>query len=59
MRGTLEQVERGRKLAEQELLESNERSSLLHTQNTSLINAKRKVEVELSLAQVCFAFNDE
>ena len=52
MRGALEQAERGRKLAEQELLESNERSSLLHTQNTALINSKRKVEGELTIAQV-------
>merc|ERR1712156_871686 len=47
----LEQAERGRKLAEGELLESNERGGLLHTQNTALINSKRKVEQELQAAQ--------
>merc|ERR1711997_1115690 len=31
--------------------ESNERSNLLHTQNTALINAKRKLETELGQAQ--------
>merc|ERR1711915_424767 len=51
MRAALEQAERGRKLAESELLESNERGGLLHTQNTSLINSKRKVEQELQAAQ--------
>merc|ERR1712226_446466 len=51
MRAALEQAERGRKLAEGELLESNERGGLLHTQNTSLINSKRKVEQELQAAQ--------
>merc|ERR1712173_464627 len=42
LRNAVEQAERGRKLAETELNESNERSNLLHTQNTSLINQKRK-----------------
>merc|ERR1711881_164468 len=49
--GAVEQVERGRKLAETELNESNERSNLLHSQNTALINQKRKVETELQQAQ--------
>merc|ERR1712149_104629 len=47
MRAALEQAERGRKLAEGEHLESNERGGLLHTQNTALINSKRKVEQEV------------
>jgi len=51
LRGALEQAERGRKLAESELLEANERSALLHTQNTALINSKRKVEQEFQSAQ--------
>merc|ERR1712193_599917 len=50
-RANLLQAERGRKLAEGELLESNERGGLLHTQNTALINTKRKVEQELQAAQ--------
>merc|ERR1712173_124780 len=40
-----------RKLAETELNESNERSNLLHTQNTALINQKRKLEAELQQTQ--------
>merc|ERR1712226_729624 len=44
LRNAVEQAERGRKLAETELNESNERSNLLHTQNTALINQKRKLE---------------
>merc|ERR1712071_143657 len=44
LRNAVEQAERGRKLAETELNESNERSNLLHTQNTALINSKRKTE---------------
>merc|ERR1711936_338788 len=51
LRNAVEQAERGRKLAETELNESNERSNLLHTQNTALINQKRKVETELQQAQ--------
>merc|ERR1739847_51538 len=51
LRNAVEQAERGRKLAETELNESNERSNLLHTQNTALINQKRKLENELSQAQ--------
>merc|ERR1711887_137533 len=51
LRNAVEQAERGRKLAETELNESNERSNLLHTQNTALINQKRKLEAELQQVQ--------
>merc|ERR1711970_497910 len=51
LRNSVEQAERGRKLAETELNESNERSNLLHTQNTALINQKRKLETELQQIQ--------
>merc|ERR1711899_308544 len=51
LRNAVEQAERSRKLAETELNESNERSNLLHTQNTALINGKRKLEGELQVAQ--------
>merc|ERR1712226_401630 len=51
LRNAVEQAERGRKLAETGLNESNERSNLLHTQNTALINQKRKLETELQQAQ--------
>lgn len=43
----MEQAERGRKLAENELMEVSERANLLHTQNTALINQKRKLEGEI------------
>uniref|UniRef100_A0A670JYU1 Myosin heavy chain 3 n=1 Tax=Podarcis muralis TaxID=64176 RepID=A0A670JYU1_PODMU len=51
LRAALEQTERGRKLAEQELLDANERVQLLHTQNTSLINTKKKLEIDVSQLQ--------
>merc|ERR1712179_736531 len=51
LRNGVEQAERSRKLAETELNESNERSNLLHTQNTALINQKRKLEGENQQAQ--------
>ncbi|XP_037837694.1 myosin-7 isoform X1 [Kryptolebias marmoratus] len=44
LRGALEQTERSRKLAEQELLDVSERVQLLHSQNTSLLNQKKKLE---------------
>uniref|UniRef100_W5LSP6 Myosin, heavy chain 6, cardiac muscle, alpha n=1 Tax=Astyanax mexicanus TaxID=7994 RepID=W5LSP6_ASTMX len=47
LRGLLEQTERGRKLAEQELTDATERIQLLHSQNTSLINQKKKQEADL------------
>ncbi|XP_032816927.1 myosin heavy chain, skeletal muscle, adult-like [Petromyzon marinus] len=51
MRSALEQTEKARKLAEQELLGATERVQLLHSQNTSLINTKRKLEGDLSQLQ--------
>ncbi|KAM4034130.1 myosin-4-like [Anomaloglossus baeobatrachus] len=51
MRSALEQTERGRKVAEQELLDVTERVQLLHSQNTSLINTKKKLESDLSQLQ--------
>ncbi|CAM9406556.1 unnamed protein product [Lampetra planeri] len=47
MRTALEQTERARKVAEQELLGATERVQLLHSQNTSLINTKRKLEGDI------------
>ncbi|XP_064160551.1 myosin heavy chain, fast skeletal muscle-like [Anguilla rostrata] len=47
LRAALEQTERGRKVAEQELIDASERVGLLHTQNTSLINTKKKLEADL------------
>ncbi|KAB1266369.1 Myosin-8 [Camelus dromedarius] len=51
LRATLEQTERSRKIAEQELLDASERVQLLHTQNTSLINTKKKLENDVSQLQ--------
>ncbi|XP_033822608.2 myosin, heavy chain 7B, cardiac muscle, beta a [Periophthalmus magnuspinnatus] len=49
LRSLLEQNDRARKLAEHELLESTERVNLLHSQNTGLINHKKKLESDLSM----------
>ncbi|XP_010880196.2 myosin, heavy chain 7B, cardiac muscle, beta a isoform X1 [Esox lucius] len=49
LRALLEQNERTRKLAEHELLQTTERVNLLHSQNTSLINQKKKLESDLSV----------
>ncbi|XP_036437721.1 myosin-6 [Colossoma macropomum] len=47
LRAVVEQTERGRKLAEQELTDATERTQLLHSQNTSLLNQKKKQEADL------------
>ncbi|XP_032932479.1 myosin-3-like isoform X4 [Catharus ustulatus] len=51
LRAALEQTERSRKLAEQELLDAAERAQLLHTQNTSLFNTKKKLETDMAQLQ--------
>ncbi|XP_078257696.1 myosin-4-like [Rhinoraja longicauda] len=51
MRAALEQTDRARKIAEQELLDVNERVQLLHSQNTSLINTKKKLDADLNHIQ--------
>ncbi|XP_030624165.1 myosin heavy chain, fast skeletal muscle-like [Chanos chanos] len=51
LRASLEQTERGRKLAEQELVDASERVALLHSQNTSLLNTKKKLESDLVQVQ--------
>ena len=48
LRGGVEQAERCRKQAENDLMEANERANMLHTQNTAFINQKRKIENELT-----------
>merc|ERR1711915_693301 len=45
LRAALEQTERGRKIAEQELVDASERVGLLHSQNTSLLNTKRSLRL--------------
>ncbi|XP_042563825.1 myosin heavy chain, fast skeletal muscle [Clupea harengus] len=47
LRAALEQTERGRKVAEQELVDASERVTMLHSQNISLINTKKKLEADL------------
>ncbi|XP_065142127.1 myosin-1 isoform X2 [Paramisgurnus dabryanus] len=49
LRRVVEQTDRIRKVAEHELLESSERVSLLHTQNTAVLNHKKKLESDLSV----------
>uniref|UniRef100_A0A8I6AIQ9 Myosin heavy chain 13 n=1 Tax=Rattus norvegicus TaxID=10116 RepID=A0A8I6AIQ9_RAT len=51
MKVALEQTERTRRLSEQELLDSSDRVQLLHSQNTSLINTKKKLEADLAQCQ--------
>uniref|UniRef100_UPI00358F4EA9 myosin-1B-like n=1 Tax=Myxine glutinosa TaxID=7769 RepID=UPI00358F4EA9 len=51
IRIALEQTDKARKLAEQELTGASERVQLLHSQNTSLINTKRKLEGDIGQLQ--------
>lgn len=51
MRSLQEQTERGRKLAEKELLEVTERINLFHTQNTGLLSQKKKLEADVAQMQ--------
>uniref|UniRef100_A0A8C9CXN1 Myosin tail domain-containing protein n=1 Tax=Phocoena sinus TaxID=42100 RepID=A0A8C9CXN1_PHOSS len=47
----LEQTERTRKLSEQGLLDASDRVQLLHSQNTCLINSKKKLEADIAQCQ--------
>ncbi|KAG7271839.1 hypothetical protein CRUP_023749 [Coryphaenoides rupestris] len=51
MSGAVEQSERTRKLAEQEMLDVSERIQLLHAQNTGLLNSKKKMESDITQLQ--------
>ncbi|XP_061604238.1 myosin heavy chain, fast skeletal muscle-like [Phyllopteryx taeniolatus] len=51
LRAGLDQTERARKVAEQELVDASERVGLLHSQNTSLINTKKKLESDFVQVQ--------
>ncbi|XP_052014087.1 myosin-15 [Apodemus sylvaticus] len=51
LRSLQEQTERGRRLAEKELLEATERITLVYTQNTSLLSQKKKLEADVAQAQ--------
>ncbi|XP_048201768.1 myosin-15 [Perognathus longimembris pacificus] len=46
-----EQTERGRRLAEKELLEVTEKINLFHTQNISLLSQKKKLEEDVGRMQ--------
>ncbi|NWT45559.1 MYSS protein, partial [Chroicocephalus maculipennis] len=48
MRAAMEQTERARKVSEQELTDASERVQLLHSQNTSLLNTKKRLEVDIT-----------
>ncbi|KAJ8389114.1 hypothetical protein AAFF_G00123200 [Aldrovandia affinis] len=47
LRAALEHTERGRKVAEQELGDASERVGLLHSQNTSILHTKKKLEADI------------
>uniref|UniRef100_A0A8C8BHG5 Myosin heavy chain 2 n=1 Tax=Otus sunia TaxID=257818 RepID=A0A8C8BHG5_9STRI len=51
MRAAMEQTERARRLSEQELTDASERVQLLHSQNTSLLNTKKRLEVDITHLQ--------
>uniref|UniRef100_A0A8C4X1Q1 Myosin heavy chain n=1 Tax=Eptatretus burgeri TaxID=7764 RepID=A0A8C4X1Q1_EPTBU len=51
IRVALEQTDKARKLAESELNGASERVQLLHSQNTTLINTKRKMEGDIAQLQ--------
>uniref|UniRef100_A0A4W6F0N8 Myosin heavy chain 7 n=1 Tax=Lates calcarifer TaxID=8187 RepID=A0A4W6F0N8_LATCA len=51
LRSALEQTERSRKFAEQELLDVSERVNFAFNQNTSLLNQKKKLEADISHLQ--------
>ncbi|KAJ8011094.1 hypothetical protein DPEC_G00054620 [Dallia pectoralis] len=51
LRAALEQTDKSRKVAETELVDASERVTLLHSQNTSLLNTKKKLETDLLQVQ--------
>ncbi|KAM6913345.1 myosin heavy chain, fast skeletal muscle-like [Lycodopsis pacificus] len=42
------QTERSRKISEQEVIDASERSGILHSQNTSLLNSRKKLEADVA-----------
>ncbi|XP_031717901.1 myosin heavy chain, fast skeletal muscle-like [Anarrhichthys ocellatus] len=48
LRVVVDQTERSRKISEQELIDASERSGLLHSQNTSLLNSRKKLEADVT-----------
>ncbi|KAM6118942.1 LOW QUALITY PROTEIN: myosin-3-like [Phoenicopterus ruber ruber] len=51
LQAALEQTERSRKVAEQELLDATEHVQLFHTQNTSLFKTKQQLETDMAQIQ--------
>ncbi|XP_031432510.1 myosin-4-like [Clupea harengus] len=51
MRAALEQSDRCRKMAEQEVVDVSEKIQFLHTQTTSLNNTKKKMEIDIAQLQ--------
>uniref|UniRef100_A0AAZ3S8U0 Myosin motor domain-containing protein n=1 Tax=Oncorhynchus tshawytscha TaxID=74940 RepID=A0AAZ3S8U0_ONCTS len=51
LRAALEQTERSRKMAEQELTDTCERVGLLHSQNINLMSTKKKLDTDLTQLQ--------
>ncbi|GAB0197891.1 myosin-13 [Grus japonensis] len=51
MRAAMEQTERARKASEQELTDASQRVQLLHSQNTTLLNTKKRLEVDVTHLQ--------
>ncbi|XP_074511925.1 myosin heavy chain, fast skeletal muscle-like [Sebastes fasciatus] len=47
LRAIVEQAERSCKTSEQELVDASERAGLLHSQNTSLLHTKKKLEADV------------
>ena len=56
VRTLLEQADRGRRLLEQEISDTNENLSDLTCQNQSIAGAKRKLESEIGTVHVRFLF---
>ena len=59
LRGALEQGERARKQAEHDLMEANERSNLLHTQNTVHFRVYSRSLVNRPAGNVSFLNEDD
>ncbi|XP_032055792.1 myosin-7-like [Aythya fuligula] len=51
MRAALEQTERVWKVSEQERIDASERVQILHSQNTSLLNTKKRLEADITYLQ--------
>ncbi|XP_055651092.1 myosin-13 [Falco peregrinus] len=51
MQAAMEQTERARKVSEQELTDASERAQLFHSQYTSLLNTKKRLEVDITHLQ--------